>query len=54
MLTQIKIKNFLSHKNAIIDLHEGVNALIGETGAGKSAIFKALDWLFQNKPSGEE
>ena len=54
MLIQIICKNFLSHKNTVIDLHEGVNALIGETGAGKSAIFKALDWLFQNKPSGEE
>jgi len=54
MISQIKIQNFQSHKEAILDLHEGVNALIGLTGAGKSVVFKALDWLFRNRPLGDE
>lgn len=54
MISQIKIKNFQSHKETILDLHEGVNALVGLTGAGKSVVFKALDWFFRNRPLGDE
>ncbi|MCJ7747863.1 MAG: AAA family ATPase [Desulfobacterales bacterium] len=54
MISQIQIKNFQSHRETVLDLHEGVNALIGLTGAGKSVVFKALDWLFRNRPLGDE
>ena len=54
MISQIKVKNFQSHKETVLDLHEGVNALIGLTGAGKSVVFKSLDWLFRNRPLGDE
>lgn len=54
MISQIKVKNFQSHKETTLDLHEGVNALIGLTGAGKSVVFKSLDWLFRNRPLGDE
>lgn len=54
MISQIKIQNFQSHKETVLDLHEGVNALIGLTGAGKSVVFKALDWVFSNRPLGTE
>jgi len=54
MISQVRIQNFQSHKETVLDLHEGVNALIGLTGAGKSVVFKALDWLFRNRPLGDE
>jgi DNA repair protein SbcC/Rad50 len=54
MITQIVIKNFQSHEETTLDLHEGVNALVGLTGSGKSVVFKAMDWLFRNRPLGEE
>lgn len=54
MIQQIKVKNFQSHCETSLDLHEGVNALVGLTGAGKSVVFKALDWLFCNRPLGDE
>jgi len=54
MISQIKIQNFQSHSETTLDLHEGVNALIGLTGAGKSVVFKSLDWLFRNRPLGDE
>jgi len=54
MISQIAIKHFQSHRETVLDLHEGVNALIGLTGAGKSVVFKALDWLFRNRPLGDE
>lgn len=54
MISQVKIQNFQSHAETVLDLHEGVNALVGLTGAGKSVVFKALDWLFRNRPLGDE
>ncbi len=54
MISKIQIKNFQSHRETTLDLHEGVNALIGLTGAGKSVVFKSLDWLFRNRPLGME
>jgi len=54
MFTEFCIYNFLGHKETVIPLSEGVNALIGATGQGKSAVFKALGWLFNNRPTGEE
>jgi chromosome segregation ATPase len=53
-MIQIRIENFQSHRETILDLHEEVNVLVGLTGAGKSVVFKALDWLFRNRPLGDE
>ena len=54
MISSILVKGFQSHKETILDLHEGVNVLVGLTGAGKSVIFKAFDWVFRNRPLGDE
>lgn len=50
----VKIKNFLSHKDTTIKFSSGVNAVIGDSDCGKSAVIKALDWVINNKPSGDE
>jgi len=54
MIEYIKIKNFLSHKNTNIRFSHGVNAIIGDSDSGKSAVMKALDWVINNKPAGDE
>jgi len=54
MIEYIHIKNFLSHKNSRVDFDPGVNSIVGNSDAGKSAIIKALDWVFNNNPSGDE
>jgi len=53
-IQEIVIKNFQSHKNTHLRLHECVNALIGDSDGGKSAVFRALIWLFTNSPKGDE
>jgi len=53
MIHNITIQNFQSHKNTSLDLHSGVNAIVGESDAGKSAILRALNWIINNKPSGD-
>lgn len=53
MIKQISIQNFQSHKQTELDLHKGVNVIIGSSDSGKSAIIRALNWLINNKPSGD-
>ena len=40
MLQSISIKNVALIKNLVVDFNKGLNILLGETGAGKSIIFK--------------
>lgn len=42
MLTQLHIKNFAIVDNLTIDFHNGMTAITGETGAGKSIALDAL------------
>ena len=47
---KLTLRNFQSHKESVFDLVPGgVNAIIGLSRAGKSAVLRALDLLFNNK-----
>jgi len=52
MIQNLTIRNFLSHKNSKFKFHRGVNVIVGETKAGKSAVIRALDWVKDNRPTG--
>jgi predicted ATP-dependent endonuclease of OLD family len=52
MIKKIKIQNFESWKDIEIELHPGINVLIGESDYGKSGIIRALRWNFRNRPQG--
>lgn len=45
MLTKLTVKNFILSDDITIDLGSGLNILTGETGAGKSVIVGALDYI---------
>ncbi len=45
MLASLVIKNFAIIKDLKIELFEGFNVFTGETGAGKSIILKAIDFV---------
>lgn len=53
MITAIEIQNFQSHKNTRIEFCDGVNTILGLSDSGKSAVFRALNWVFNNRPSGD-
>ncbi len=53
MINEIEITGFQSHKSTTIQFDKGVNVIIGSNDSGKSAIFRALSWVFQNRPLGE-
>ena len=54
MINSIKIQNFQSHVNTTLDLDPGVTAIVGPSNCGKSAVFRALNWLINNRPGGNE
>jgi exonuclease SbcC len=53
MLTKVEIENFQSHKSTILEFIPGTNVIIGESDAGKSAIFRAINWVISNRPLGD-
>lgn len=53
MINNIEIQNFQSHADTILNFHEGLNIIIGESNSGKSAILRALRFVIENKPSGD-
>ena len=54
MITDLEIQNFQSHKYSSVALSSGVNVITGSSDSGKSAIIRAMKWLFFNRPSGDE
>lgn len=51
MINEIELRNFRPHdKIKLKDLHPNLNVIIGDTGTGKTSIFRALRLLFNNEP----
>ena len=53
MIKRVEIQNFQSHKNTLLEFVPGTNVIIGESDAGKSAIFRAINWVITNRPLGD-
>ena len=51
MLKEIFIKNFILIDELRLEFNNGFNVFLGETGAGKSIIFKAIDIALGAKTS---
>ncbi len=54
MIKSVVLKNFQSHKNTTVLFCDGINAIVGLSDSGKTSILRAIDWVVNNKPSGEE
>ncbi len=53
MIESVRLKNFQSHKDNIFHFTNGVNAIVGPSDSGKTAILRALRWLIWNRPLGD-
>lgn len=51
-ISRIRLENFQDHKNTDIELESGINLIIGSSDAGKSAVLRAINWVFHNEPRG--
>lgn len=54
MIKSIELTNFQSHRDTRIEFDAGVNAIVGLSDSGKTAILRALNWVINNKPSGAD
>lgn len=52
-IRSLHLAGFQSHLNSQFELSPGVNVLVGDSDAGKSAVIRALQWLATNRPSGD-
>src|SRR5215208_3765509 len=50
MLIELRVENLLLIERAELRLESGLNAITGETGAGKTVLAHALDLLLGGKP----
>ena len=53
MVRAVQLRNFQKHKKLTLELGP-VTTIIGRTDAGKSAIIRALRWVFLNQPRGTD
>ena len=49
-ITRLRMENFQSHKDTDIDFTDGINLIVGSSDAGKSAILRAINFVFHNQP----
>jgi hypothetical protein len=49
IISRIVLENIESHKKTVLDLKPGVNAIVGLSDAGKSAILRGVGLVFTNK-----
>lgn len=52
MIKSLHLRGLQSHTDSTVEFTPGVNVILGETNAGKTAIVRALQWIFQNRPLG--
>jgi len=53
LIQSVKLTHFQSHENTLINLHPGVNSIIGSSNSGKTSVLRGLLWVIYNRPSGQ-
>lgn len=54
MIKSLRLQKFQSHDDTFLEFDAGVNALVGLSDSGKTAVLRALRWLCFNQPDGDE
>ncbi len=53
IIRSMDLKNFQSHESTHLDFSRGFNVIVGNSDSGKTAILRALRWVFYNEPRGD-
>lgn len=54
MLEKLVIRNFQVHRDLEVVFDPAVTTIVGASDRGKSAVIRALRWICQNRPQGDE
>ena len=54
MIKSIRLQNFQSHQDSILEFTNGINIISGSSNNGKSSIIKAINWIISNEPKGTD
>ena len=52
-IKKIELINFQSHSHTEIEFDRGLNVILGNSDAGKTAILRAIKWALYNEPRGD-
>lgn len=52
MIRSVQIENFQSHAMTRLEFSPGINALVGDSDCGKSAVMRAILWCITNQSQG--
>lgn len=53
-IVRVQIENFQSHVRTVFDPAPGLTVITGPSHEGKSAVLRALRWLYRNEPTGKD
>lgn len=53
-IQSVVIKNFQSHEDTTLIFDKGLNIIVGESNNGKTAIMRAILWVIDNQPLGND
>jgi len=53
-LKTLILENFQSHAHTELEIADTLTVIVGETDQGKTAVVRALSWLFLNEPRGAD
>lgn len=51
-IKKLVVDNFQSHEHTEVEFGPGLNVIVGPSDHGKSALVRALRWVFYNEPRG--
>jgi DNA repair protein SbcC/Rad50 len=51
-INKVRIENFQSHEDTLMEFHKGLNVITGPSDHGKSAVMRAIKWVLYNEPRG--
>lgn len=53
VIRSVVIKNFQSHKESTLEFSRYVNSIAAPSNSGKTAILRAINWVVNNRPTGQ-
>jgi len=53
LIHSIALHDFQSHPDSHLEFGSGVNAIVGSSDVGKTAVLRALRWVWENRPAGK-